>query len=213
MKQTLEQQIAELTAKHNLQQSVENKLPGIAKIYTNDFKYKSKGTKFTLTAYLDEIPLTEIREKINQVITAFPPSRNNCLTLAGKDDQQTGSPFILRFENNIRDNRAQIDYISGEYWIHIQLPVSYYSDDCKGVFMRKVYESEYHYFPGVSDTRIRNMRIRAYKLDMFESCSYYGGNVTNYINHEDDREEFESVVLNGHTPEFSDFWQNQLKTL
>lgn len=213
MKQTLEQQIAQLTAKHNLQQSVESKLPGIDKIYTNDFNYKSKGTKFTFTAYLDEIPLNEIKGKIQQVIAAFPPSRNNSLTFAGKDDQKTESPFILRFKNNIRDNKAEIEYISGEYWVNIQLPVSYYSDDCKGVFMRKVYDSEYHYFPGVSYTKIRDMQIRSYKLDMFESCSYYGGDVINYISHEDDRREFESVVLNGHIPEFSDFWQTQLETL
>ena len=213
MKKNLDQQIAELTAKHNLQQSVENSLPGIAKIYTNEFNYGAKGTKYTFTVYLDEIPLNEIRAKILQVIAAFPPSNNNCLTFAGKDNQQTASPFLLRFQNNIREVKTEIDYISGDYWIHIQTPVSYYSDDCKGVFMRKVYDSEFHYFPGVSGTRIRNMQIRAYRLDMFEKCSYYGGDVVNFIEHDDDKTEFESVVINGHTPEFSEFWQNQLKNL
>ncbi len=215
MKQTqtsLEQQIAELTAKHNLQTSVESKLPGM-EVYTNDFNHKNKGTKFTFTVYLNEnTPLWEISEKIDKIIKAFPPSRNNCLMFAGKDDHQTASPFLLSWKNNIRSNDVQIQWISGEFWAHISLPIAYYSDDVKGVFMRKVYDSEYHYFGGVSMAKINKMQIRAYKLDMFESCKYYGGDVINFIDHEEDKEEFESVVLKGHVPEFADFWQKQLST-
>lgn len=210
MKQTLEQQIAELTAKHNLQNLVEGKLPGFEGIYTNDFNYKSKGTKYTFTVHLTETPLGEISDKIDKVIAAFPPTKNNSLLFAGKDDHPTLSPFVLSWKNNIRDNKVQIQWVSGDFWAHIELPISYYSDDVKGVFMRKVYDTEHHYFGGVSMDRINKMQIRAYKLDMFESCKYYGGDVVNFIENEEDREEFENVVLKGHTPEFTEFWQNQL---
>lgn len=210
---TLEQQIAELTAKHNLQIEVETKLPNIKKIYTNPFNYKGKGTTVTITAYLDEIPLTEISERIQEVIAAFPPTRNNCLTFAGKDDHPTANPYMLRWENGIREKKVKIDYVSGETWVHIQVPISYYSDDCKGQFTRRVTDSELHYFPGESRKEIDRKEILSYKLDMFESCKYYGGSVVNFIESEDDKEEFESVVLKGHTPEFADFWQNQLASI
>ena len=212
-KTSLEQQIAELTAKHNLQQLVESKLPFISKVYTNDFNYKSKGTKFTFTAYLTDTPLAEIADKIQDILKAFPPTKNNCLLFAGKDDHPTESPFLLSWKNNIRDNGVQIQWVSGEFWAHIDLPISFYSDDCKGVFMRKVYDTEHHYFGGVSMAEINRMQIRAYQLDMFEKCRYYGGDVVNFIDHIEDKEEFESVVLKGHTPQFAEFWQKQLSSL
>lgn len=206
----LAKQIAELTAKHNLQTSVESKLIGIPKVYTNHFNYGGKGTIYTITAYLDECPLNEIADKIQIVLKAFPATKNNTLTFAGKDNQPTESPFVLRFENNIRDRKAQIEYVSGEYWVHIKLPVNYYSDDVKGVFMRKVYDSEYHYFGGTSMAEINRMQIRAYKLDMFESVKYYGGDTAHFIKDVEDKAEFECVVLYGHTPQFKEFWQKQL---
>jgi hypothetical protein len=212
-KAKLAEQIAKLTAEYELQTLVESKLPGIEKIYTNDFNYKSHDTKYTFTVHLTEIPLAEIPAKIQEVITAFPPTRNNVLTFTGKDDQQTESPFVLSWKNNIRDNKVQIQYNSGDFWAHIELPVKFYSDDVKGGFMRKVYDTEHHYFGGTSMKQIENMQIRSYKLDMFESVKYYGGDVTNYINHSDDKEEFESVVLKGHTPQFADFWAKQLETI
>lgn len=213
MKQTLEQQIAKLTAKHNLQTKVENKLPGIESIYTNDFNHKGKGTKFTFTVNLDELPLKDISAKIEQVIKAFPPTRNNCLLFAGKDDHPTGSPFMLVWDNGIRHNKVKIDWVSGDFWCHIALPIGYYSDDVKGVFMRKVYDTEHHYFGGVSMDRISKMQITSYKLDMFESCKYYGGDVTNFVEDfapPEEVKEFENVVLKGHTPEFTEFWQKHL---
>lgn len=209
-KKDLAAQIAELTEKHNLQTLVESKLPGINKVYTNDFNHKNKGTKYTFTAYLTDIPLSEIADKIQEVINAFPPTVNNCLMFAGKDDHPTASPFLLSWKNNIRSNEVQIQWISGEFWAHIDLTITFYSDDCKGVFMRKVYDTEHHYFGGTSMSEINRMQIRAYQLDMFEKCRYYGGDVINFIEHEDDKEEFESVVLKGHIPQFAEFWQKQL---
>lgn len=207
----LQQQIAELTAKHNLQKLVENKLPGMGTIYTNEFNYKSKGTKYTFTVNLLKSDLKDIQSKINEVITAFPPTKNNLLSFAGKDDQLTASPFVLRFKNGVRDNSVQIEYVSGDFWAHIELPIAYYSDDCKGIFMRKVYDCEYHYFTGTSMKEILKIQLRAYKLDMFESVKYYGGDVANFIKDNEDKEEFESIVINGHIPQFVEYWQNSLK--
>lgn len=193
----LQKQIEDLTAKHNLQMLVEEKLPGFKGIYTNDFNHKKKGTKYTFTVKLDKEPLENIAVKIQEVIKAFPPTRNNCLLFAGKDDHPTGSPFLLSWENNIRDCGVQIQWISGDFWAHISLPISFYSDKVKVAFYRKVYDTEHHYFGGVSMAEIKNMRIRAYKLGMFESCGYYGGDVVNFIEEDGNKDNFEKVVLTG----------------
>lgn len=212
MTNDLQKQIAELTAKHELNERIQNLLPGL-KASGFLFSYKKRGTEYSVNIDLIETPLPEISGAIQQVLNAFIPDRNAVVSFAGKDDQPTESPFILNWNNGVREKHANIEYNSGEYWVKISVPVNYYSDDCKGVFMRHPSDSEYHYFPGMSADRIRKTELRAYKLDMFEKIGWYGGNVTNFINHEDDREEFESVVLKGHTPQFAEFWQNQLKTL
>ncbi len=196
----LQKQIAELTAKHNLQTSVESKLPGFGNIYTNDFNHRSKGTKYTFTVHLQETPLNEIADKIQEVLKAFPPTVNNCLMFAGKDDHPTGSPFMLSWGNNIRNCEVQMQYVSGDFWAHIKLPIEFYND-VKTSFTRKIYDTEHHYFGGVSMKEIQNMQIRAYKLKMFEECRYYGGDVINFIEEGEDKTAFEAVVLTGKLPE------------
>ncbi len=196
-KKDLKSQIAELTAKHELQTLVESKLPGIESIYTNDFNYKSKGTKFTFTANLHTLPIEQLPALIQQIIVAFPPTKNNSLMFAGKDDHPTGSPYMVSWDNGIRDNKVQIQWISGDFWAHISLPISFYSDKVKVAFYRKVYDTEHHYFGGISMKEINNMQIRAYKLGMFESCGYYGGDVINFIEKGGNQDQFEKVVLTG----------------
>lgn len=188
----LNKQIKELKAKHKLQTDIEKKLPGI-KIYSNHFDYK--GHKYTFTAKLEEEPINELADKIQQVIKAFPPTKNNTIYTASKD-QKTESSFVLKFENGIRHNKVKIDYVSGKYWIHIDLPVKFYEGVIEP-FTRGVYDCEYHYFGGTSMTEIKRMQIRAYKLRKFDHVKYYGGDVACYLAKAEFKETFEKIVLTG----------------
>jgi hypothetical protein len=208
---TLDQQIAELTAKHNLQLEVESKFPGL-KVNTIFSNRKDLGTTKLFWVKLEDCPLHEIKDNIQRIISAFPPTAK-AMIYKGSKYEETASNFLLRWDNGIRDRKAQIEYVSGEFNAHIDLPVSFFSDDVKGPFHRKVYDTEHHYFGGVSMAEINRMQILAYKLDMFENMQYYGGDCTSYIKDAEDRAEFESVVFTGHVPEFSEFWQKQLASL
>jgi hypothetical protein len=208
----LKAQITELMQREKLQSSVEKKLKGF-NVSSMLFAYKSKKTKYSITVDLINEPLENIRKKIQKVLKAFPPSGNNTIYMSGQD-QPTESPFVLRFKNGHYDPYvAQIDYTSKDYWIHINLSVRFYSDDIKGVFIRKVYDSEYHYYIGVPMNKLRKLTKQAYRLDVFENVSFYGGEQVAHTTSKEEAEEFNYVVLNGHTPEFGKFWQDQLEIM
>jgi hypothetical protein len=223
-KNDLKKQIAELTAKAELQERVENKLPFIdpEKIYTNEFNYKKRGTKYTFTVRLNSeghpfnkigIPFSQLRETIKNIVHVFPPTNKTTVYLAS-EDVPTAANFVLKWDNSCTGRyKASIEWVSGEFDCQIDLPIDFYSNDVKGVFQRHISDSEYHYFPGTGYTELRRRTFTAYKLDMFEHIKYYGGNVTNYAKYPEQVAEFEHVVLNGHTPQFADFWQKELERM
>lgn len=214
----LNKEIAALKAKHKLQNSVEKKLKGIDpdRIYTNDFDYKKHGTKYTFHVRLCSdgfnkpgIPFADLRRTIQQIIKAYPPTRKNTIYTAS-DDQPTASGFVLRWDNGYNREKVTIEWNSGKFWAHIDLPIEFYSNDCKEYFTRKVYDCEHHYFLGVSYAEIQRKQLPAYRLAMFERIQYYGGSVTNYVKNVEDVEEFEFLLLNGHIEQHADLWQKQL---
>ena len=212
--ETLAQKIAELTAKHNLTESVKNALPNLT-TSAFPFDYKKRGTKYSVHVNLLKTPLKDIKTAIEQVIAAYPATKNFSLEFASST-VNTENPYTLRFKNGVRGNSASLEYVSSEYCIHIDIPVSYYSDDVKGVFMRGVTDCEYHYYTGVSMIKIKEIQLTCYKLDLFDNKKYFGGDVVTYLADARDNEdvkEYESVLLTGHTPEFSEWYQTQLENL
>jgi hypothetical protein len=208
----LNKKIEELKERDKLDKQVARKMRGIAPVSAFPFGYKAKGTDVSLTVNLTKVPLNQVARKIADTLNVYKPTCNNLLMFAGKDDQPTASPFVLRFDNPCTNiGHCTIDYISGKNWIHIDVPLSFYSDDVKGVYMRKVYDSEYHYFTGVSMERLHKLQLRAHCLDMFEVVKYWGGDAANYVTDPADAEEFAHVVTKGHTKEFADFWAKQLE--
>lgn len=218
----LNQQIKELKAKAKLQETVEKKLPFLDPeiIGTHHYGYKDKRGEsghIWIDLHSEGYPfnkkgakLGELRELIQKITKAFKPAKLATVYLASKD-VLTASHYVLRWDNGCKGNfKCSINWVSGEYSMTINLPIDFYSDDCKGVFMRKLYDSEYHYFIGMAQAELNRMQVRAYKLDMFESIKYYGGDVTNYIEDADDKEEFEFLLFNGHVKQHADFWQKQL---
>jgi len=208
----LKKEIAELTAKHKLQTSAEKRLKGF-KILTFLFSYKKRGTEFNISVDLKDVKLSEIPAALKTITTAYKPTKNAVLSSASGPDVETASAYRLNFKNEIRENYVEIEYVSGKHQISIKLPIAFYSDDIKGVSMGAVTDCEYHYFGGVPMHKIRAMQLRVYSLDLFEKFKYFGRTVVNYIKDVEDKAEFEHVVLNGHTPEFTEFWHKQLNSL
>lgn len=198
MSTDLEQQIAELKAKHELQQSVEAKLPN-EHIYTNLFDYD--GHKFTMTVHLQDAELDTIQGRLKKIVEAYPPTENAKTVINGKNKSKTLSPYLLKFRNETRGKlNVQLEWISGEFWVHVDLPLQYYSL-AVAYFNRKIYDTQYHYFVGVSMAELRNITVRAATLSdpqvKFHRVPYYGGDVHWSVINKQHVKEFEDLVLNG----------------
>lgn len=201
---TLQEEIAELTAKHNIQAQGQNMFPDL-KVFCHAFSYKEKDTKYCINIDLlkesyNEVKYTkdEILTHIQTIIATLPPTKNNVLTFASGKDIHTVNPYVLHFNNGVNTHNAEIQYISGEYWVHIKLPISFYEgDEILERYSRNVSDSEYHYFGGTSMSELRRMQLRAYRLRMFDHTKYYGGDVNCYLMKEEAKEQFESIVLTG----------------
>lgn len=126
------------------------------------------------------------------------------------------SPFRFAVENGIRTIETRISF-----WIHlpgdqlgqiwVAVPLNFYSDDIIGHGYRKVFDTQKHYFPGMSDRKIKELEIPSAWLDLFERINWYGGNKDTLVTNQEDVEEYEHVIFNGHTPEFTEFWTNTLR--
>jgi hypothetical protein len=207
----LEKEIAELTAKHELQQRMDKALPD-SEIWAHTQNHSQLGTKFTVHVDLMETPLHQIKAEIERVLQAFSTDKNHILTHPKHEGTETVSPFCLMFQNKGKHgNTCAITYVSGENWMHIALPIDYYSNDVKEPFQRKIYDTEYGSYEGHSYSELSKMTTIAYRLGMFKSISWYGGDVTHHIINPDEKVEYESVVLTGHIPQFTEGWQESLK--
>jgi len=201
---TLQEEIAELTAKHTIQEQGQNMFPDL-KLHCYAFSYKEKDTKYSINIDLLKESYGEVKYSkdeilihIQTIISTLPPTKNNILTFASSKDIHTLNPYILHFDNDVHKNSAQIQYVSGEYWVHISLPISFYEgEEILEPYRRNVSDSEYHYFGGTSMSEIRIMQLRAYRLRMFDHTKYYGGDVNCYLMKEEEKEQFESIVLTG----------------
>lgn len=126
------------------------------------------------------------------------------------------SPFRFRIENGINEIEASIKFFvkldGGQIGqISIDVPLAYYSDDIIGHGYRGVYETQRHYFPGMSAQRIGKLKIPCAWLELFDRINWYGGDKETLVMIQEDVEQFEHVIFNGHTPEFTEFWTNQLR--
>ena len=60
---------------------------------------------------------------------------------------------------------------------------------------------------------IRKMRIQKRAFDVFGTLNYYGGSTKCIIKDKEDTEAYNFMAVNGHLPEFGDFWTAQKEEL
>lgn len=193
---TLEQQIEELKAKHQLEESTKANLPGLS-CFAIFSTYPAQGTTISLHVNLRGTPKEAIQAGIEQVLAAYPPSRNNTIAPNGRIEKETASPFILNWSNGVRDKEATINYICGETAVRVRVPQDYYSPEVRTGFHRGVNDTEYHYFPATSQDALNRMQVACQCLKGFEEIRYYGGHVASFTTKEDQKELFEKIVITG----------------
>jgi hypothetical protein len=161
---------------------------------------------------LEKTKVSDITGIIKELVLCYPTiSESQEIDYKGKITHF--SPFILNTSSGVRDGKVILSWESLDCSIRITLPFAYYSDDVLGYYSRGVVDSEYHYFGGVSMNEIRAIKITKRAFDVFETLNYYGGDTKCIITDVSKRKEYDFMALNGHLPEFEDFWNGIKETL
>jgi len=162
---------------------------------------------------LEKVKISEISSILKEITNKYPATRlTKDIDYKGK--KKHFSPYLLLTESNINTGgRVILEYTAKDFNIRITMPIKFYSDDIVGYSMRGVTSSEHHYFGGVSMKEISRRRVEKRSFDLFTSLDYYGGSTKCIIEDIEDLEQYNCVALNGHTPEFLEFWETQKENL
>lgn len=163
-------------------------------------------TGFKLTAFdtfstidLSELKLSEIKPALLKIMKHYKPNKTKTGIEGASNKWDHLSWFRLDIENNIQQkDYATLKFYNDElFTVWIKLPLEYYSDYLRRE-ERKLTSSEYHYFTGVSQRKLNEMKISRQTIrGVFDLISWYGGNTTLYCKNEEEKEAYNHFVLNG----------------
>lgn len=132
------------------------------------------------------LDLKEKPGRFKSIIESYPPTKMEHIVSNSKITIE--SPFKLTSINHIRDTgyiRIAYRHNEIEFWITIDV---IHIPDFVRQSSRGVYETELHYFGGVSRREINSMRIRTFVFNK-EQIGWYGGNSTLV-----DKEEINAII-------------------
>lgn len=188
---SLDEQIEELKKEHNFKSEMETLFGQYEYLaYVHD----CKESDFTITLQLRKYAFPELIENVLKGIITTLPVTNTQTKLS--DIAVSYSPFRFDYQNNINDNYVLLSYYSNRIHVRIEIPISFYEAINKRDF-RKVYDSELHYFGGISQRQINEMRILKYTSQYFDTINWYGGDVSVYCKSDEMTEQFNEMVLTG----------------
>lgn len=167
----LQLQIAELTAKHELETFAQNMFPSlkVLSILSNNKK------RFVITA--------ENSEHFNEIISKLPPTNpTTTIGYASKEPTLLNTPFRIDLDNPCKTSeyskfKLKIDYISNDIHVDIELPIELIKEWVYAT-NRNITDCEYHYFTGSSMVELRKIKVRCYAFNTPSQISWFGGNKT-----------------------------------
>lgn len=167
----LQQEIAELTAKHELKEYADTLFPALDKLTLLGVRSQKK-----------IIIKAKNKDEFKQVInTLIPTNTTTTIGSATSKEKELNSPFRLDIENPCAPNsysifKIEIKYTSNDIDVEIKLPIDEVNQFVV-IGQRGVTDSEYHYFTGTSHAKLRKMQVRAYSFKS-EQIGWYGGDKT-----------------------------------
>ena len=111
-------------------------------------------------------------------ILKYYESTESKFTVNHKGKKTVFLPYRIEIENSVRESNFIIEYVSNDKKIHISCPIDWLIPDYAFESRRNLFSSEYHYFTGVSQRKLREMRIRCFVWHTTNSLPWYGGNNT-----------------------------------
>jgi hypothetical protein len=171
---TLQEQIAKLTAKHELNE--------FAKSVLGDMDF------LAFLSFDDQkriVVKAKDKDEFKKVFELFPPTNEKQIIGTATDKFHTtlNVPFRMGIDNPASPNQwyyhtLKVRYSSNEFDVEITLPIAFI-EGFTNTSERNISDSEYHYFIGYSDKQLRELRVRKYNFKSGKQISWYGGDVTN----------------------------------
>lgn len=116
------------------------------------------------------------------IIKKFP-STNETHTV-GNENKLIKSPFRINIDNPAKPSQhrnftIEISYISNDIGVELKIPIDIFIKFVT-VGERQIYDSEHHYFIGLSYPQLSRTRVRKYNFNVLndEQINWYGGGVT-----------------------------------
>ena len=167
----LQQEIAELTAKHQLAEYADSIFPTLDKL-----------TLLGIRSQKRVIIRAKNKDEFKQVLTTLPPTNHvSVIGSSTSKEKELNVPFRLDIENPCAPNSyskfiLKIEYTHNDIELSIELPIeSIIEFTTTGT--RNITDSEYHYFTGTSYAELRKIKVRSYSFKS-DQISWYGGNKT-----------------------------------
>jgi len=171
-KTDLQEKIATLTKKYELESKMADKLGSIKHMALLSWKDKER-------VIINPANIEEFKEVLN----IFPATNKNTVigTATDKYYKQLKTPFRIDIENppvinSVQNYEVHIKYDSNGTDVQIELPISF----IEGFTItgdRNITDCEYHYFIGHSRKELTNIRVRCYGFKG-EQMGWFGGNKT-----------------------------------
>lgn len=169
---TLKQQIFELTAKHTFEQFAESISCGV--------KHNACISKRNFISF-DCKTIYEVKQLLS---TLSPTNKTSVIgTATDKFYKTIDSPYKITIDNPASTNqynwfslRIQFELNDIDIWINVPLNLITFYNFVR--ITRNITDSEYHYFIGMSNKQLREMKVTAYNFNNNYVVNFYGGSKT-----------------------------------
>lgn len=173
-KTELESKIKALTVEFNFKNEIAESLPNIEILA---FLSGIEDNQKRLVAKCKTI------DQFNEVFEKYAPTNENTVigTATDKFYSNLQTPFRLNIDNPCKPNqwnyfKLSISYTSNDIDVEITLPIETISDFTT-IGQRTITDSEYHYFTGISQIKLHQMRVRCFSFKG-DQINFYSGSKT-----------------------------------
>lgn len=170
----LESKIKALTVEYSFKQDIAESLPNIE---TLAFLGGIKDNRKRLVAKCKTIG------EFNEVFEKYAPTNENTVigTATDKFHSNLQTPFRLNIDNPCKPNqwnyfKLSISYTSNDIDVEITLPIETILEFTT-IGQRTITDTEYHYFTGISQSKLCQMRVRCFSFKG-DQINFYGGSKT-----------------------------------
>lgn len=122
------------------------------------------------------------RDEMDKVLQTFPPINKSIVIKPIGKEKIVNSSYRVDIDNpatvnSVSRHEMRISYVTDDINVTIKLPIDMV-EEYVYEYQRKINDTEYHYFTGLSHRQLRDKKVRAYKFKNSNVITWYGGTHT-----------------------------------